>query len=139
MLPPTTHALKFYGMNLKDFQPVLVCNCGGMKTWMESRQMDHVIKFLIGLNDSYSQVRAQILMMDPIPPIAKTFALVVQEERLRNIKFGILPPPEPIAFNAKNQPPSVINSVVEPKCERPLCTHCGLLGDTIDKYYKIHG
>ena len=138
MLPPTTHALKFCGMNLKDFQPVLDCNCGGMKTWMESRQMDHVIKFLIGLNDSYSQVRAQILMMDPIPPIAKTFALVVQEERLRNIKFGILPPLEPIAFNAKNQPPSVINYVVKPKCERPLCTHCGLLGDTIDKCYKIH-
>ena len=61
-----------------------------------SQQVGRVIKFFMGLNDSYSQIRAQILMMDPIPPVVKTFDLVVQEERQRNIEPRILPPLEPI-------------------------------------------
>lgn len=38
-----------------------------------------------GLNESYAQVRAQVLMLDPLPMISKVFALVVQEERQRSI------------------------------------------------------
>ena len=25
------------------------------------------------------------------------------------------------------------------KKDRPLCTHCGMLGHVADKYYKLHG
>ena len=39
------------------------------------------MQFLNGLNDSYSQVITQILMMEPIPSIDKAFSLVIQEER----------------------------------------------------------
>ena len=42
----------------------------------------------MGLNDSYAQIRAQILMLDPLPSISKVFALVVQEERQRSITHG---------------------------------------------------
>lgn len=42
-----------------------------------------------------------------------------------------------MAFNAKNQPLPVLNSIAKPKCERTLCTHYGLLGHTIDNCYKI--
>ena len=42
-----------------------------------------------------------------------------------------------MAFSAKNQPLSIANSIAKPKHERTLCTHCGLLGHTIDKCYKI--
>ncbi|XP_075521513.1 uncharacterized protein LOC142554727 [Primulina tabacum] len=66
---------------LKDFQPISVCTCGSMKEWMNYQNQDCVLQFLMGLNDSYAQIRAQILMMDPLPVIAKIFSLVVQEER----------------------------------------------------------
>ena len=39
----------------------------------------------MGLNDSFSNVRGRILLMDPLPPINKVYSLVVQEERLREI------------------------------------------------------
>lgn len=39
--------------------------------------------FLMGLNDSYATVRAQILLMEPIPPINKVFSLLIHKERQR--------------------------------------------------------
>ena len=35
----------------------------------------------MGVNDSYAQVRAQILLMDPLPSINKVYSLLIQEER----------------------------------------------------------
>ncbi|XP_073121584.1 uncharacterized protein [Henckelia pumila] len=65
---------------LKDFQPVSVCNCGSMKEWMNYQNQECVMQFLMELNDSYAQIRAQILMMEPTPVISKVFSLVLQEE-----------------------------------------------------------
>ena len=31
--------------------------------------VEFVMTFLIGLNESYSQIRVQILLIDPLPPI----------------------------------------------------------------------
>ncbi|WVZ14947.1 hypothetical protein V8G54_012513 [Vigna mungo] len=42
---------------------------------------DYVIRFLRGLNESYAQVRSQIMMLDPMPSIVKTFSMVLQNER----------------------------------------------------------
>lgn len=58
---------------LKDFQPVSVCNCGSMKDWVNYQNQECIMQFFMGLNDSYTQIRAQILMMDPIPVISKIF------------------------------------------------------------------
>ncbi|KAL5557208.1 hypothetical protein UlMin_039444 [Ulmus minor] len=64
-----------------DFRPLPTCDCGGMKALMEYQQQEYVLQFLMGLNESYAQIRAQILMQDSFPPINKVFSLVVQEER----------------------------------------------------------
>ncbi|XP_073298533.1 uncharacterized protein [Primulina huaijiensis] len=74
---------------LKDFQPVSVCSCGSMKDWVKYQNQDCVMQFLMGLNESYAQIRAQDLKMDPIPAISKIFSLVVQEERQRSIHSDI--------------------------------------------------
>lgn len=37
--------------------------------------------FFMGLDESYSQTRGQILLMDPIPNINKVFSLVLQEKQ----------------------------------------------------------
>ena len=39
------------------------------------------MQFLMGLNESYGGIRSQILMLDPLPPVAKVFNLVIQEEK----------------------------------------------------------
>lgn len=47
---------------------------------MDYQQYECVLQLLMGLNESFSQMRAQILMMDPLPTINKVFSLVVRKE-----------------------------------------------------------
>ncbi|XP_075515979.1 uncharacterized protein LOC142550814 [Primulina tabacum] len=61
------------------------CNCNGVKNIDNYVQMDYAMTFLMGLNDSFTHIRSQVLLLDPLPSINKIFALVIQEERQRAI------------------------------------------------------
>ena len=54
---------------LSSYKPLVNCTCGGSRPLQDHLQMEHVMAFLMGLNDSFSQVRGQILLMDSLPPI----------------------------------------------------------------------
>ncbi|KAL5579147.1 hypothetical protein UlMin_011589 [Ulmus minor] len=71
--------LKILWDALKEFQPVPVCQCEGLKVWVDYQHKEYVLQFLMGLNDSYAQNRGQILMMEPLPTINKVFSLIIQE------------------------------------------------------------
>ncbi|GAU47119.1 hypothetical protein TSUD_98960 [Trifolium subterraneum] len=43
--------------------------------------LKQVIRFLKGLNEQYSAVRYQIMLMEPLPNICKVYSLLVQQER----------------------------------------------------------
>lgn len=108
-------------------------------------QSEHVMNFLMGLNESFSQIRGQILLQDPFPQINKVFSLVVQEERQRSIvqsNHSSSVGNQPVAFAVKiglkqNQYSS--NSNRFPIQERPFCTHCQMQGHLKEKCYKLHG
>ena len=86
-----------------------------------------------------------MLLMDPMPPINKVFSLIRQEERQRSIGSlnGSLNNPfvESTALLCKSEVPKygANKQSIGHKKERPMCTHCGLLGHTMDKCYKLHG
>ncbi|XP_047167942.1 uncharacterized protein LOC124836785 [Vigna umbellata] len=56
------------------------CNCGLLANIQQECNDDSVNKFLHGLNDEFSQVRSQIMLMGPMPTLPKTFSLVLQQE-----------------------------------------------------------
>ncbi|KAL5555370.1 hypothetical protein UlMin_037606 [Ulmus minor] len=128
--------LKIFWDELRDFRPAPVCNCGGMKSLTDYQHEDYVLQFLMGLNESFSQIRAQILMSDSLPPINKVFSLVIQEERQRSMHFSgsSLPP-----ISASYGVASSNYSAYKGKKGKPVCTHYGFFGHTMDKCYKIHG
>jgi hypothetical protein len=81
--------------------------------------------------------------MDPMPPINKVFSLIRQEERQRSI--GSLnaslsnPFVESTALMCKSEGSKAVGSMqFFQKNGRPQCTHCRLLGHTVDKCYKLH-
>ena len=43
------------------------------------------MQFLMGLNESYSAIRGQILLMNPLPDVAKAYSSIVQEEKQRSL------------------------------------------------------
>lgn len=61
-----------------------------MKRIIERDEQDHILKFLTGLNDTFTATRGQILMMEPRPNISKVFNLVCQEERQLSMKIQAL-------------------------------------------------
>jgi hypothetical protein len=123
------------------FLPIPACNCGALKTLLDYQHNKYVMKFLVGLNDSYASVRGQILLMEPLPTINKVFALVSQEERQKELSSGPLMhvvDSGATALAVTNYKSYGGNKNFGKK-ERPVCSHCGITGHTVEKCHKIHG
>jgi hypothetical protein len=156
-------ALKGLWDELVNFEsiPACTCNCrctcGIIKKIMENRDRDYIMQFLMGLNDSYSAICGQLLLNDPLPTMNMVFSLIIQEERQRMIKSAsvnqnvfqnsaALVSRSPVSsYNSSNtnRNPSYNSSNTNrnPKqyLKKPTCSHCGVVGHTIEKCYKIHG
>nr|KYP51308.1 Retrovirus-related Pol polyprotein from transposon TNT 1-94 [Cajanus cajan] len=110
-----TH-LKTLWKQLEQYRSVLIfscdnpCSCCILLKIKKKREDDCVIKFLRGLNEEYSQVRSNILMMDPMPSITKTFSLIQQHEREIGGTSLLSPPTNSTTFatltNASTKPSS---------------------------------
>ncbi|XP_075633928.1 uncharacterized protein LOC142606467 [Castanea sativa] len=128
--------LKVLWDKLQNLSPFPQCTCGQCVCSINQRlksfqAKESTMKFLMGVNDSFSQVRTQILLMDPLPSINKAHSLFIQEEMQRSVHNAIRV--ESTALVAKNSRNNFKGK------ERPLCTHCVNLGHTVDKCYKLHG
>ncbi|KAE8727587.1 hypothetical protein F3Y22_tig00005459pilonHSYRG00316 [Hibiscus syriacus] len=124
--------LKIIWDELVSAKPVfscLQCTCGGFRKMIHDGEREQTMQFLMGLHESYAHIRAQILLMDPLPSIAEIFSWILQEENQRSI--SILAPTPDAVFAVK--------ASYATKKSRPQCTHCHLLGHTKDKCYKLHG
>ena len=100
------------------------------------------MKFLMGLNDSFSQVRSQVLLMDPIPSLSKVYSLLIQEETQRSVPNSAFAKVDSTALAAKltnEHLGSFLGGAVGKGKEKPTCTHYGKIGHTVDKCYKKHG
>lgn len=106
---------------------------------MDREEQDHILKFLTGLNDMFTATKGQILMMEPHPNISKVFNLVSQEERQRSMKSTSV-----VAFNVSQNIPdesyvAAYSGGYNKNMPRPICSHCGLAGHTVNRCYKLHG
>lgn len=100
------------------------------------------MSFLMGLNDSFSQISAQLLLMEPEPSINRVFALVTQESQQRAISSPpIASSTALLAKSSSNSGDSRSSSsnFQGKRRERLFCTHCGLQCHTIDRCYKLSG
>nr|KYP54541.1 Retrovirus-related Pol polyprotein from transposon TNT 1-94 [Cajanus cajan] len=99
------------------------CACDALKIVMERKKQDQVMQFLGGLNETFSNVKSNILMMDPMPAISKVFSYAVQQER---------------QIIGSDMYSSSINAATSNK-SNVSCTYCEKDYHTVDKCYKKHG
>jgi hypothetical protein len=71
--------LKGFWDKLNDYRPLPLCSCGTSRTFLEYQHREYIFQFLMGLNESFSHIRGQILLMDSLPSINKIFSMIVQE------------------------------------------------------------
>ena len=133
--------IKTLWAELSCYKPNFVCNCGGYGPMQDFFQREYVMSFLMGLDESFSSIRGQILAMEPLPDINKAFSLVVQEEKQREVaNFHSIPETNQTVFTVRNSAKSLSDAKTKTgKKDRPLCSHCGVLGHTMDRCYKLHG
>jgi len=65
------------------------CSCNILKHLTDQQQSDYVMKFLIGLHDSYYAVTSQLLLQSPLPFMGKVFSLLLQEESQRSLTNAV--------------------------------------------------
>ncbi|CAA7015851.1 unnamed protein product [Microthlaspi erraticum] len=107
-----------------------------------STKSDHakVIKFLAGLNDSYGVIRSQIIMKKHIPELSEVYNLLDQDHSQRS--FSPVQNATAFQMTVPDPAPSSVNAASAPyrsNPNRPICSHCGYNGHTIETCYKIHG
>lgn len=91
-----------------------------MCSLLELQQQEYVMRFFMDLNDSYSHIQGQILLLKLLPPINKVFSHVLQEKRQRDIG-SILTPSIQYATLSYNK--TTTGNKVFTRKERPLvCT-----------------
>ncbi|GMY21722.1 hypothetical protein FCV25MIE_16963 [Fagus crenata] len=100
-----------------------------LKDLQQQADDERVFQFLLGLNDSFAQLRTQILAMEPLPPITKVFSILFQEEQQRLLHIRPLPT-DSLAFAAANSSTSRPNH---------RCTECGKTGHTRDRCWRVIG
>ncbi|KAL0413726.1 UNVERIFIED_CONTAM: Retrovirus-related Pol polyprotein from transposon RE1 [Sesamum radiatum] len=66
-----------------------LCACGSTKLAVEDSNLIKLVRFLMGLNDSYDGIRNQILVMNPFPSINKAYAMVLRVERQRLVNMQV--------------------------------------------------
>lgn len=116
-------------------------NCKCCKATDTKADHAKVIKFLAGLNDSYTVIRSQIIMKKHIPTMSEVYNLLDQDHSQRSIlpvqnatAFQmIVTDPAPVSVNAAQA------SFNNQKQNRSICSHCGYTGHTVETCFKIHG
>ena len=90
------------------------------------------MQFLMGLNESYSAIQGQILLMNPLPDVTKAYSSIVQEEKQRSLgtvrettenAAMVVRRAEPVALVVRHEQGSSSRS--NPSNRKPLhCSYC---------------
>jgi hypothetical protein len=143
--------MKKLWQELDNFRPIpisnCVDNCAAIARMKQYKDSDQVIRFLKGLNEQYSAVRSQIMLMEPLPPIGRVYSLLVQQERQ-----AVIPLDESKILAASGQKDyGGRGQSSRGRCSRggrstggrgrgsKLCTYCGQTNHVVDSCWKKHG
>lgn len=152
---------------LAVYDPFPNCDRGKLKVLRDRYDHDCVIQFLMGLSESYSNTRDQIMLLDPLPPLNRVFSMVQQQERQHQListsassdLMAMMAKPtynptknhtkftnsnnqknnRPYCSHCKIQGHSLANCFKIGNAKPPLCTHCHMTGHNAEKCYKLNG
>ena len=129
---------------MENFLPIFECvcpvKCACPATCNNKlfREQDFALRFLDGLDDKFSQVRAQILMKKTLPPLYRIFTLVSQHEANLNVSTVI--EESRILINATNTSSgSRAYGRGRGQSSSKVCTFCDKVGHTMEVCYRKHG
>ena len=137
------------------------CTCHAADDFKKHNQLMKLMQFLMGLDDSYMQIRSNILSRDPLPDVKGAFSIISSEESHRavvsNSGGGVSQKSQSFVFNSNvpnrgnfQRPPTFGNTYRPNNASRAnnnrtaggptlVCEHCGFNGHSIDRCFKLIG
>lgn len=74
--------------------------CKSTQSMLAKKDLDRSMKFLMGLNEAFFQIRSHILSMEPLPGLEKIYSMILQHQI--QIGIGRVTIPEVAAFVSNN-------------------------------------
>ncbi|GJU71555.1 ribonuclease H-like domain-containing protein [Tanacetum coccineum] len=108
------------------------CVCNASESFKKHNQMLKLMQFLMGLDNSYMQIRCFILCREVLPNVKSAYATISSEESHR-VGAGS------IAELDSGSRPNNMNNNRQGGGSDLVCENCGFNGHTIDRCFKIIG
>ncbi|XP_077242607.1 uncharacterized protein LOC143883135 [Tasmannia lanceolata] len=132
--------LKAFWDELSSISSLPTCTCGASKSAFAFEHQQRLMQFLMGLNESYSSIRSQILIMDSLPSVNRAYNLLLQEERQLQLHVQPTSMIETTALSTRG--PILPSPPVAPHSRPPQpgsCTHSHRTNHTIKNCWLITG
>lgn len=68
--------------------PVKHCDCEIGRQVAKEHMEDQVTQMLMGLNDSFDNLKNQIMLLDPLPSLDKVYSMILTAERQRSVQIS---------------------------------------------------
>ncbi|XP_070035059.1 uncharacterized protein [Nicotiana tomentosiformis] len=112
--------------------PLSSCDCEEARPSVEHLRSQRLLQFLMGLNESYSNIRSNVLAKRPVVTVNKAYVIVTQEESQRSL--GVV--------DTHREPLTMLEERGQDfKGKRPriIFEHCGYKGHLKENCFKIIG
>ena len=117
------------------------CTCGKEAQLHQKAERAKIVKFLDGLNESYTVIHRQIIMKKTLPSLTEVYNILDQDDSQKSFATAI----SPAAFQVfeapvSQSPPSSI-CYVQPGAHKgkPICSFCNKVGHIAERCFKKHG
>ncbi|XP_070014565.1 uncharacterized protein LOC142175547 [Nicotiana tabacum] len=129
---PSARKLSDLWSELDVLVPLPSCDCEESRPSIEHLRNQRLLTFLMGLNESYNNVRSNVLLKRPVVTVNKAYAIMAQEESQQTL--GVVDTNgDPLTMLAGK------GQALKPKKFGLICEHCGYKGHLKENYYKIVG
>ncbi|XP_074349363.1 uncharacterized protein LOC141689087 [Apium graveolens] len=117
------------------------CTCGASLKLSKFQQDQHMIQFLMGLNDSFTVIRGSNLMKSPLPSLGQVYSLLLQEETQREIHVNTHFHADSASLAVNSYRPGQYTGYNRKTADakKAHCNYCKKPSHTIDKCFKLHG
>ncbi|XP_071704496.1 uncharacterized protein [Rutidosis leptorrhynchoides] len=138
------HKMNSYWKQYEAMVQLPICTCISATEHYDHKEMTKLWQFLMGLDESYQQIRSNLLTMDPIPTVKSAYATLSREESHRNSTVSVAKVQTSAFMSKNNSPANSNNSSNFTRNNRGpnqnlKCTKCNKLGHTIDRCFEVIG
>ena len=132
--------------DIDNIDPLSICTCNGClcdttKRNLKQLQNHRIINFLMHLDEQFSQIRTNILIMDELPTHSQVYKLLMQEQRHNEVISVVQHFKESMAFLADKHKFNQNYSHKNPsggKRNNYFCNHCKISGHSLERCFKIY-